>query len=137
MLQWDPVRGELFGLEREFDSTDGQSMNVTWISTEGTPTSGGVHGMVSVPRALSILPPIPPASSTGSLGAFSVSLEDGPKAFDVSGRRAFYMLATAPLGEMNLVVVDIDNSPPSIIESIGLCGFVANCPESIAFVATQ
>lgn len=108
-LQWDPVRAELVGLGLQLGGPDGYARNLTWVTAAGS------------------------LSSAGELGAFYVDLEDGPKALDAAGRRAFYMLATSPLGEMDVVAVDLESSPPVILESPGLCGFVGYCPAAFAF----
>jgi hypothetical protein len=66
-------------------------------------------------------------------GGFYVVLEDGPKAIDAAGARAFYMLANSPFGEFDVVEVDVATG--NVGESVGLCGFVGYCPEAFAFSA--
>jgi hypothetical protein len=66
------------------------------------------------------------------LGDFYVILEDGPKAIDPIGGRAFYMLATSPMGQFDVVEVDVQNGV--IGESVGLCGFIGYCPESFSYL---
>lgn len=63
-------------------------------------------------------------------GGFYVVLEDGPKAIDAAGGRAFYMLATGPFGEFDVVAVDLATG--AVGESVGLCGFIGCGPRSAA-----
>ncbi len=53
-----------------------------------------------------------------------VVLEDGPKAIDAATRRAFFMLATGPFAEFEVVALNLSTSPPQILETPGLCGFI-------------
>ena len=62
-----------------------------------------------------------------------VILEDGPKAFDPVTRRAFYMLATGPMSEFDVVALDIDAVPVAVLEAPPLCGFIGYCPDAFAF----
>jgi len=77
-----------------------------------------------------------PPVSRGAIGdGLYVVLEDGPKAFDAATRRAFFMLANGPFGSFDLVAVDVDASPPRVLETPGLCGFIGYCPQAFAFSA--
>ena len=46
---------------------------------------------------------------------------------------AFYMLATGPLAEFDVVAVNIDVNPVVVEEAPPLCGFIGYCPESFVF----
>ena len=73
------------------------------------------------------------ATSRGDLGALYVVLEDGPKALDAATRRAFFMLASGPFAEFEIVAVDVDATPVKILETPGLCGFLGYCPQAFAY----
>ena len=73
------------------------------------------------------------ASSRGDLGALYVVLEDGPKALDAATRRAFFMLASGPFAEFEVVALDIDSNPVKVLETPGLCGFIGYCPQAWAY----
>ena len=75
------------------------------------------------------------ATSRGDLGALYVVLEDGPKALDAATRRAFYMLASGPFAEFEIVALDVDSDPVRILETPGLCGFIGYCPQAWAYGA--
>jgi hypothetical protein len=51
----------------------------------------------------------------------------------VAMRRAFYMLATGPLAEFDVVAVNVDTDPVTIAEAPPLCGFIGYCPEAFVF----
>lgn len=61
-------------------------------------------------------------TSIAQLGQFYVVLEDGPKALDLDNNRAFFMLASGPFAEFDVVAVDLTTG--AIGESVGLCGFI-------------
>lgn len=46
------------------------------------------------------------------------------QAFDPVNRRAFYMLATGPFAEFDVVAVNVDAVPPTLAEAPSLCGFI-------------
>ena len=48
-------------------------------------------------------------------------------------RSAFYMLATGPLAEFDVVAVNIDANPVVVEEAPPLCGFIGYCPESFVY----
>jgi len=73
------------------------------------------------------------ATSHGDLGALYVVLEDGPKALDAATRRAFFMLASGPFAEFEIVAVDVDAVPVKVLETPGLCGFIGYCPQAFAY----
>ena len=49
------------------------------------------------------------------------------QAFDPVNRRAFYMLATGPFAEFDVVAVNVDAVPPTLAETPSLCGFIGAC----------
>jgi hypothetical protein len=108
---WDDKTGSLLGLLLDQPTPGDYGRNFTLLH----PQSGGFN-----------------VTSRGTLGAF-YALYDGPKAFDPVGRRAFYAIATSPLGEMDLVTVNVDADPVVVEEAPGLCGFVGYCPEGMAY----
>ncbi len=61
------------------------------------------------------------------LGAFFVDLEDAEPS----------MLSTSALGDAGNITVDLSSSPPLILESPGLCGFIGYCPVSLNFTAAE
>jgi hypothetical protein len=111
--QWDAATRSLFGLTLAA-AAGGDARNVTVLADPGAGTA-------------------PPVSRGAIGGGLYVVLEDGPKAFDAATRRAFSMLANGPFGEFDVVAVDVDASPPRVLETPGLCGFIGYCPQAFAF----
>ena len=109
---FDPKTGQIFGLTLEAGGPNGYFRNVTALKPQANGYSAVSHG---------------------DLSDLFVVLEDGPKAFDASTRRAFYMLASGPFAEVEIVSVDVDENPVKPIETVGLCGFVGYCPDAFAF----
>lgn len=96
------------------------------VLTDGAAGSHGRNTTVLFPQALTYNTTV-----LGSgLGPFYV-LFDGPKAFDAEHHRAFYVIATSPMGEMDLVTVSTESG--AVLESPSLCGWVGECPEAIAY----
>lgn len=99
--QFSPAEGGLFGLSL-WRSAAGIMRNVTRLRAPGfSPESAGPIG-----------------------DGMYVVLEDGPKAYDEATRRAFYMMATGPFAEFDVVALDLSATPPKILETPGLCGFI-------------
>lgn len=114
--QWDSVTSTLLGLTLVTGGPAGYARNVTALNDP----AGAAYN----------------ATSHGSIGeGFYVVLEGGPKAFDSTTRRLFYMLAGGPFAEFDVTVVDADSIPPKIEETPGLCGFIGYCPQAFAFGA--
>lgn len=100
--QWDSASSGLFGLTLWTADSGNMARNVTRLKGSSfAPTSQGPIGD----------------------GLFVV-LEDGPKAFDPATQRGFYMLANGPFGEFDVVALNLSTSPPQILETPGLCGFI-------------
>jgi len=95
--------------------------------------AGGPNGYTRSLVALSAGARAYNATSHGDLGALYVVLEDGPKALDAATRRAFFMLASGPFAEFEIVAVDVDASPVKVLETPGLCGFIGYCPQAFAY----
>jgi hypothetical protein len=155
---WDPATGTLY--EIATDGSDDDSGNVTIIDTATGRVAGAIplQNFFALPHwdpvtsslmGLTLSQPSPgtyqrdftllfPQAGTynttdhGALGAFYAEY-DGPKAWDPANRRAFFVIATSPMGEMDLVTVDIDAVPAKILESPGICGFIGYCPGGIAY----
>lgn len=128
-----PAIAGSFPLSNFFDlpQWDPQTSSLTGLMLASNPQSGayGRNFTVLYPQADTFN-----ISVRGGLGSF-FALYDGPKAIDVVGRRAFYVIATSAMGEMDLVTVDIDSDPTVILESPGICGFIGYCPGVIAYYA--
>ncbi len=97
--------------------------------------AGGPNGYTRDLVALDVASRTFNATSHGDLGDLYVVLEDGPKALDVSTRRAFFMLASGPFAEFEIVAVDVDSFPAKVLETPGLCGFIGYCPQAFAYGA--
>jgi hypothetical protein len=108
--QWSAARGALVGLSLYPGGPNGYSRNVTLLN----PKTGDLTDL-------------------GGLGDDYVVLEDGPKALSASGSTAYYMLASGPFAEFDVVAVDISGAAAVVKESVGLCGFIGYCPEGFAF----
>jgi hypothetical protein len=158
---FDPATGYLYELLT--DGSDDDSGNLTIVDTSASPPAvigavqlanffdlpqwdaktGALTGlMLSQPtpgdygRNFTLLYPSADnafnVSVHGTLGAF-FALYDGPKALDPVGRRAFYVIATSAMGEMDLVTVGVDLVGNIILESPGICGFIGYCPGVLAY----
>lgn len=111
--QWDPVTRSVFGLELQPPGPDGSyTRNLTLLADP----AGGVYS----------------ATSHGPIGDGLYVSFDG-KAFDPETRRAFFMLASGPFAEFDLVAVSVDANPVAVEEAPPLCGFVGYCPFSYVF----
>jgi hypothetical protein len=111
--QFDPASGALFGLQLKQDA-QGYHRSLTFLNNPAS-------------QAWNV-------SDKGDIGeGFFVVLEDGPKAFDAATGRAFYMVATGPFAEFDIVALNISTSPPTILETPGLCGFIGYCPQGFAW----
>ncbi len=106
--QWSAARGALVGLSLYAGGPNGYSRNVTLLN----PKTGELTDL-------------------GGLGDDFVVLEDGPKALSASGNTAYFMLASGPFAEFDVVAVDISGAAV-VKETVGLCGFVGYCPEGFA-----
>ena len=109
---FDPLSKNLFGLTLQTGGVNGYMRNFTALSTQDKRYN---------------------ATSHGDLGELYVVLEDGPKAFDTTTRRAFFMLASGPFAEFEITAIDVDSIPVKILETPGLCGFIGYCPQAFAF----
>ena len=108
--QYDPQTGELFGLTLQ-TTPSGYARHVAFLDTQTNNVT-----------------------DEGAIGdGFFVVLEDGPKAFDPLTRRAFFMLATGPFAEFDVVALNLSTSPPTILETPGLCGFIGYCPQGFSW----
>jgi hypothetical protein len=108
--QWSAARGALVGLSLHPGGPNGYTRNVTLLN----PRTGELTDL-------------------GGLGEDYVVLEDGPKALSASGATAYFMLASGPFAEFDVVAVDVSGAAASVKESVGLCGFIGYCPEGFAF----
>lgn len=104
---------------KQFSSAEGGLFGLSLWRTE----AGGIMGRnVTRLRAPGFAP-----DSAGPIGdGMYVVLEDGPKAYDAATRRAFYMMATGPFAEFDIIALDLSATPPKILETPGLCGFVGS-----------
>ena len=114
---YDPQTDSLVGLALQTGGPNGYMRNFTTLALPITNSSDYATD----------------ATSHGDLGAQYVVLEDGPKAIDPVTRRAFFMLASGPFAEFEIVAVDIDSVPTKVIEAPGICGFIGYCPQAWAF----
>lgn len=108
---WDPLSDSLMGLTLGTDGNGNYERNFTLLYPQDNSFNVSVRG---------------------NLGEF-YALFDGPKAFDLEYRRAFYIIATSPMGEMDAVTIAIDSNPVQILETPGICGFIGYCPSAIAY----
>ena len=99
--QWLGPRKALVGLSLTVGGANGYARNVTLLD----PRTGVTQDL-------------------GELGDTYVVLEDGPKALDAGGMRAFFMLASGPFAEFEVVAVDVSGSAAKVLERVGLCGFI-------------
>ncbi len=107
---WDPQTGSLVGLTLATDPAGNYGRNLTMLFPQQMTYNISVRAELS--------------------GGF-YALYDGPKAFDEVGRRAFYVIATSPMGALDLVTVNVDTG--AILESPQVCGFIGYCPGAIAY----
>lgn len=56
------------------------------------------------------------------------------QAYDPVNRRAFYMLATGPFAEFDVVAVNVDAVPPTLAETPSLCGFIGVSEVLVSFL---
>ena len=112
-----------------FSLFDASTDSIFGLTLETGGPNGYTRNFVQQPAGI----PSYNATSRGDLGALYVVLEDGPKALDAATRRAFFMLASGPFAEFEIVSVDVDARPVKILETPGLCGFIGYCPEAFAY----
>jgi hypothetical protein len=153
---WDPVARVLYVLQSNGNDDDNNgfvcALNVSSMTTtsfqpgadyvlpQWDPVSRSLVGLsLSRPqpgvflRDLALLPPGGGNfTSHGSLGALSV-LYEGPKAADMAGRRAFYVIATSPVAPLVLAGVDIDAVPAVVVSQVPICGVIFDCPMVIGY----
>jgi len=108
--QWSPTRKALVGLSLAPGGPNGYYRNVTLLN----PKTGSTVDL-------------------GALGDDYVVLEDGPKAMGAGGDTVYFMLASGPFAEFDIVAVDISGPAAVVKESVGLCGFIGYCPEGFAY----
>lgn len=118
--QWDAATSSLLGFTVQAQPDGSYVRNVTQLFVADSGRGGQYN-----------------ATARGSTGTFWV-IFDGPKAFDAATRRIFALLATSPMGEMDLValVVPLDGGPATVAEAPGICGFIGYCPQAIAYGLT-
>lgn len=108
--QWSPARKALVGLSLTQGGPNGYMRNVTLLN----PKTGA-------------------SVDLGALGDDYVVLEDGPKAMGAGGNTVYFMLASGPFAEFDVVSVDVSGPTAVVKESVGLYGFIGYCPEGFAF----
>lgn len=113
--QWDELSQRVTGLTLIQGGPGGYSRNFTLLATSPGNNAYNETSHGTVPNG------------------YFVILEGGPKAFDSVNRRAFYMLATGPFAEFDVVALNVDAVPVTIGEAPSLCGFIGYCPEGFAF----
>ncbi len=137
--QWLGSRKALVGLSLTVGGPNGYARNVTLLD----PRTGATQDLGELGDTC-VAPPLPPPPSapppllhqpcrTSSPPRSYVVLEDGPKSLDAEGGRAFFMLASGPFAEFEVVSVDVSGSTAKVLERVGLCGFIGYCPESFAW----